>query len=399
MYTRENLKTNIASMVSGTITDADLNTIVNRAVREVLLAADLRSAKRKTTLSPGLFDDVHDYTCPIDLKGMGIIDIRPQINRGRFDQWRLTSTEEFDRMKQDIGLDSSDEPIALNRGQSYTGENLVAIDDFDMIRKLKIARLINDSSVTIDGLNSVGDWAGFGDGENVTADSDDFVKGSACLNWDIGSGGDTTAGIYNSGLTSIDISEFLMGGSIFVWVYIQDTDDITNFILRIGSSSSNYYYMTETTTNEGTSFTTGWNLLRFDLVDKTETGTVDDEDCTYCAIYMTKDAGKVSETDYRFDNIVLRRGEKYAIIYYSKYSWQSNAAVYLENSTDDTDYLNVDTDEMNLIELKAAELGERYLRNQGEANNFRTLFMTDLGKYVLNTPSEALVMTTTYHFT
>jgi len=27
------------------------------------------------------------------------------------------------------------------------------------------------------------------------------------------------------------------------------------------------------------------------------------------------------------------------------------------------------------------------------------LFMTDLGKYVLNTPSEALVMTTTYHFT
>jgi len=382
MYSRTQLKASIATMISGTISDTDLNTIVNRAVREVLLAADLRSAKRKVALSPGLFDDIYDYTCPTDLKGFGIIDIKPQISRGRFDKWRLTDTEEFDRMKQDIG----------------TGENLVAIDDFDMIRKLRISRVISDSSITVDGLNAVGNWAGFGDGGNITKDADNYVKGSACLNWDIGSGGLTTAGIYNEDLTAIDLSDYLTGGSIFVWVYIQDTTDITNFILRIGNSSSNYYHMTETTNNEGTAFVAGWNLLRFDLVDKVETGTVVATNCTYCAIYMTKDAGKVSETDYRFDYIVLKMGEKYNVIYYSKYGWQSNAAVYLENSTADTDYLNVDTEEMNLIELKASELGERYLRNQGEANNFRTLFMDNLVKYTINTPSEALVMITTYHF-
>ncbi len=377
------LKSSIATLISGAILDADLNTIVNRAVREVLLVADLRSAKRKTPLSPNLFNGIYDYACPIDLKSFGIIDIRPQIKRSKSDQWRLTSTEEFDRLKSEIG---------------FSNDNLIAIDDFDMVRKLRISRLIDDYSVVIDRLDDVGNWKGFEDGTNLTKDLGNYVKGSASLNWDISDGGLTMAGIYNDAINHIDISDYLSEGSIFVWAYIPNTDDITNFILRIGNNSSNYYYITITTNNEGTAFTAGWNLLRFDLANKVETGTVNSTDCTYCAVYMTKDVAKVNETDYRFDNIVLKRGEHYDVIYYSKYGWQSIAGAYLENSTADTDYLNYDTDEITLIEYKAAELGERYLRNQGEANNFLNLFKTNLMDYQLKNPSEALLMQTIYHF-
>jgi len=86
VYTRSALKTNISSMVSGIVSDTDQNTILNRAVREVLSDIDMRSMKRKTYLVPNLFSDIYDYAAPSDLKDTGIIDVRPQINRGRHDE-------------------------------------------------------------------------------------------------------------------------------------------------------------------------------------------------------------------------------------------------------------------------------------------------------------------------
>jgi hypothetical protein len=380
MYSRTNLKTNVATMISGTITDTALSTLANRAVREVLMLMDLRSAKRHSSLSPGLCDDIYDYSCPTDLKAMGIIDIKPQINRNKNDQWRLTTGEEFDRLKGD------------------EDENLVTLSDNSMVRKLRLSRHIDDQHIVIDSMDSVGDWVLFGDGTNLTQDVDNRVKGVASINWDISAAGGTTAGIYNASLDVFDISDYLTNGSIFVWVYISSATYLTNFILRVGSSSSNYYSMTATTNNEGTAFVAGWNLIRFDFSGKSETGTVDPDACVYAALYMTKNALKISETDYRFDNLVMKMGERYDVIYYSKYGWQSAAGTFLEDSTADTDLLNYDTDEINLIEHKMAELGERYLRNQNEANNHLTLFTGYSKDYLQRNPSEALLMTTTYHF-
>jgi len=397
MYTRLDLKTSILSMVSGEIKDSDLNAIVNRAVREVLSEIDLHSAKRKATLSPDLFDDIYDYAAPIDLKSGGLIDIRPQIRRGRFDEWRLTTEEEFDRLKKDSRVDRWGDPIKISRSE-WLGESLVAIGESNLIKKIKISRPVQDTSLTIDDLDSVGSWAGYGDGTNITKDSDNYVKGSACLHWDINANGGTTAGIYNDSLERFDISGYLTAGSIFVWAYIPSPTDIVNFKIKIGSDSFNYYTITITANNEGLAFQEGWNLLRFDLVNKVETGTVNNTACTYVAIYMTKDVLKINETDYRFDWLVIKKGEKYEVIYYSKYGWQSNTGIYLENSTADTDYLNYDTDEIRLIEYKGAELGERHLRNHVEADKLLAQYMAYKTDYQLRHPSEAMVITTTYHF-
>jgi hypothetical protein len=209
----------------------------------------------------------------------------------------------------------------------------------------------------------VGDWVVFGDGTNLTRDTENYVKGNASLNWDISAAGGTTAGIQNSLLDDFDISDYAGNGSAFVWAYITSATNLTNFILRIGNDSSNYYAITITATNEGTAFEAGWNLLRFDMVNKAETGAVDKTTCDYVALYMTKAAGKISETDYRFDNLVLKIGDHFNVVYYSKYGWQSNAGVWLENSTADTDLVNCDTDEYGLIIAKYAELCEQHLKN------------------------------------
>ncbi len=233
--TQANLSSDTATLVSGDYTSATFLLIANQAVRSVLSDIDLKSTLRRSVLSPNLFDDVYQYAAPSDLKGYSIVDIQPQINRGRRDYWKLTTPEEFDRYK--------------NQDQ---GTNYVALDSRDGSNLMLLSMDISDSNdFIIDRLDSVGDWEGFGDGENLTADTGDYVKGSGSINWDINADGGTTAGIVNSSLTSFDISDYLMDGSVLVWAYISDTDDLTNFILRLGSSSSNYYSITVTTNNEG----------------------------------------------------------------------------------------------------------------------------------------------------
>jgi hypothetical protein len=360
-YARSTIKTRIATKISGTVSDADLNTILNDAVSEVFSDIDLKSAKRKSALSPNMFDDIYDYTQPTDLKA--IIDIKPQIKRGRMDDWGLTTEEEFDRFKEDNRLDKWGDPINISRSQ-WLGDSIVAISTADFVNKIKISRPINDVSMTISDLDSIGSWVLFGDGTNLTKDIDNYVKGSGCINWDISAAGGTTAGIQNSSLPAFNISD----------------------------------YLTVTTNNEGTAFYAGWNLLRFDFINKSVTGSPTNTACTHVALYMTKATGKISETDYRFDWLVMKKGEHYNLIYYSTYGWQSNAGVWLENATADTDYVNCDNTELKLIEYKASELGERHLRSARVMEMYQ-LYELKKKEYQQANPSEALILTSTYSVT
>ena len=396
-YTRDELSSEITSSASGSFASADFILAVNKAVRFVVLDVDLRGSIRKSALSPNLFEDIFAYSSPSDLKGNKIIDIKPQIDRGRLDNWVLKTAEEFDRTKEDLRTDIYGDPLTTKRATHWFGENIVAVSEREMTKRLLLSRPIDDTETSISGLSSVGDWTAYGDGTNLTQDSSNYVKGSASINWDINADGGTTAGIVNSSLDSFDVSSFLTEGCIFVWAYVTDKTNLTNYKIRIGSGASAYYEITITTNNEGVSFENGWNLLRFDFVDKSTTGTPDDDGCDYVALFMTKDGAKISETDYRFDNLIMKVGDHYDVIYYSKYLWQSSAGTYLENSTDGTDLVNMDTDEVNLIELKTAEYIEKHLKNHNEAKLFKEDYMMARARYVADNQSEAMSLSQQYY--
>ena len=342
-YSYTNLKDQIVDTLSYANAGSSVTVlnVINRACRLVNSEIDLRSAKRRAALSPKVFDDQYDYTCPTDLKDEAIIDIIAQANRSADSDFRLVTPQEFDRKKT-------------------LSKNLVAFSDDDLVRKVRVSADINDTVLAVASFDSLtndgGTWALFGDAENVAADTDNYLEGSGSVKFDISSAGGTTAGLQNTGLTTFDITNYVNNGSVFVWAYINtvvDTgsDGLTNFILRIGNDSSNYYTQTITTTNESAAFAAGWNLLRFDFASMTQTGTVDLDACDYIALYMTKETGKV-DNGYRFDNLTLHTGEYHDIFYYSKYPWQSSAGTYIPNSTTSTDLLNADTDEFELFVMK-----------------------------------------------
>lgn len=382
VFTRTILNTSVKAEIPGGVTTADKDALSNAAVREVLLKIDLRSTKRRAALSPNLFNDAYDYAWPSDAKNWAFIDLVDQINRTKEDTWDIVTAQEFDRRKA-------------------VEDRIVSFASDSMNHRLRISKDVDDLALTASTLDSLtaggGTWVLFGDGENLEADSDNFVKGGGSINWDISSTGGTTAGIQNTGLNTIDITEYTANGSIFVWSYITSTTGLTNFIIRIGTDTSNYFTDTITTDNASNSFVTGWNLLRFDFNGASETGTVTKDTINYIAIYMTKDGGKTSETDYRFDHVIIRRGKYFSLDYYSRYGWQTSGGTWIERSTDDTDLLNAETEEYQIIVQKAIELNLRGLEKDKLANIAEKKYKEMVADYVSWYSSERKTVEETYH--
>lgn len=354
---------------------------INRAARLVVSEIDLRSTKRNSPLASDLFDDVYSYASPSDLKGDSIIDLIPQVNRSTNFRLELVSEQEFD-MKKTIK------------------NNIVAIATDELVKRIKFSGDVLDTILipaTLDSLTADGGtWIAFGDATAVAADTTNFVKGGGSVKFDLVGAG-TTAGISNIGLTAFDITDYINNGSVFIWVYVNSTTNLTDFILRVGNDiTANYYTQTITTTNESASFVNGWNLLRFDFASMTQTGTVAPTTCDSIALYMTKTSGK-SDDGYRVDDISFHTGEIHSVLYYSRYPWQTSAGAFLENSTADTDLINAETDEFELFVWKSKQELFRELRRFDLAKDAQAEYELAKANYKMKNPTEKVTRNRFYY--
>lgn len=363
----------------------DRQVTVNRAVRYVLGDIDFRSTKRSAQLSPNLFEDIYDYGAPSDLKGHGVVDIQKQVNRQSHDSWILVDEMDFDRYKE-----VSDQRIAI---RDFNGSQILRIDGIEGTDNISVH---NCDSVTANGT-----WAVGTDASNITADADNYIKGSASLNFDMATGA-ATGYIENTGMTAVDLTNYDEIGSLFVWVFIPDysdaeADTVTNFILRWGNDTSNYWSRTVTTNNEGLTFYDGWNLLRFDWNGATETGTVAPATIDYLRLTVTKSTSLAADTDWRVDNIVCRRGDIYNVIYYTKFGWTTSGGTYIEESSATTDILFADTDEVEIVGFKASEMAAQERKQFDDVKYFREEYLKAKQRYEYKYPSEALKLYRSYY--
>jgi len=358
-----------------------IRNIINRGARKVISDLDLRTTKRLSSVSK-FFDDVYTYTCPTDLKGNAIVDIIPQGERDTNTSFFLATPERFDRKKS-----------------LYT--NMVAVSDYDFVRKLKVSIDVNEESEVVSEFSSLtqdsGTWTAFSaDSDTLAVDSSNYVTGSSSLSWNINATGGTTAGVYINGINAIDITDYITDGSALVWAYITSTTNLTNYKLRIGSSDANYYELTTTTQADGTAFVAGWNLLKLNFSSKTTTGTPDLDATDYIALYMTKAGAKVSETGYRFDSLQLHSGWYNQVLYYSEFPWQTNANVWIAESTADTDYINANTDELDLFTEACRIEVYRDLKEYDQMKLAQAEYTRLSNNYKLKYPSERLKMEQNY---
>jgi len=399
IYTQDQLKSDVNAKIKGKIgVLVDFQSLLNQGVRQVLTEMDLVSTRRRAALVPNLYAGLFEYAAPTDLKGYGIITIQNQTNSLARD-WGLVPYEQFMR-RQDantIGISNYDgfTKVYLNTVNQNYYYNYNDNSDYNQ-------GLTPNSKTTIAGLDTLssggGTWGEFGDvtSGKVYKDSSNFVEGSGSIRFDINAAGGTTAGIVNTALNSSDMSVyFSQNGFGYVYTYLTSATDITNFILRLGSSDSAYNTMTATSQADGTAFVGGWNLIEFDLSATVLTSTPDNAAVTYSALYMTKAAGKISEVAYRFDYLVLRRGQVNNLYYYSEYGWQTTAGVYLANSTTGSDVLNAGQEEYEVILAKCAELASDEVDEDRSGEKYARRYLMLKSAYEKGHPSESLIMIST----
>jgi hypothetical protein len=352
----------------------------NEVARTVAKDINLASMRRSQLLSPGLFSGVYEYAAPNDLKSSSIIDIPAQAKRSD-GSFTVVPSEQF--------------AVSKEYGD-------IAVSQTNGVKQLLINSQLTDVSEVVSTLESVsanGAWSAFGDAENVNDDIDDYIVGSGSVTFGISAAGGTTAGIENSTIDQFDVTDFLGGNSsLFVYVKINSATGITNFTMRLGSSSSNYYTKTVTARHDGTAFVSGWNLLRFDLSSMSETGSVVDYAIDYCALFMTKDASKVSETSYKFNYAVIKRGVIHKVVYQSNYPWVTAAGVYKLNSTDDADIITANPEEYSVFVLKGIAIGKRRTDfTQKDIKIADDDYKESVKLYMMDNPDEVKTTISSYH--
>lgn len=385
-YTVADLKANLTGVLHGTTTNqvTGLDVLIDRAARKFLEDIDPIETVRIAQISPSIFSQVYDYTCPTDLKGDRIIDIRPQVNRYPSNQFIQKYNADFDANKSNnLFLEQPNFTIQWNNA----------------VKTIRIEKNII-SPLIVNGVNTLtdnGTWSTGGDATDLVVDNLNYVYGGGSLRFDV-SGAGTSAYLENDDMMSVDLSRDEGQGVEFLWVYIPDVSIVTNFILRWGSSSSDYWTVTTTSAFNSTAFQNGWNLLSFSWNGATSVGSPDASDITYARLELTYDG--TADTDFRFNSLTSQLGAIYEIEYYSKYLFRSSAGIWQETVADDTDIINLDTDSYNIFfSLVALYCAQQV---QGKNSAFDAQFFTneyEMGKnrYQQKIKSQVLKPKTTYY--
>jgi len=386
-YSISDLKTELAAVFHGTTLNKviALDSLINRAARQLVGDVDPMETKRITEISNALYDKVYDYPLPADLKGDRIIDIRPQVNRTLRDRFFQTYNQAFDLSKSWI-----------NNSGEFTINYNTSVKSVRIAANLLPSDLINE----VDSITDNGTWAVGGTASNLALDQLYFVAGNGSLGFTLDAGADPSTGyIENSTMTAIDLSVNESQGALFAYVYIPDPSAVTSCSLRWGSDAANYWTRTVVDAQNSTAFQRGWNLLRFDWSGATMVAAPDSSAINYLRFSVTYNG--VEQTHVRLNNITAQLGSIYEIEYYSKYLFRSSTTgTYQETILDDADLINLDTDSYNMFfNLVAYYVSQQ---TQGSNANFDSSFFkkeydTTRIRYVAKIKSETIKPQQTYY--
>jgi hypothetical protein len=302
---------------------------INAGVRKAV-GVPLKTLRRTYPVPIRLLDEIYSYTAPSDVQGHKIIDLNPiaKVRSSRF-EWNNVHSSLFERYKS-------------------SGRAILCVTSNGNQRILKANVSGNENSTIISELDSItdgGTWAIVGTASNLETDSTTFLHGNGSVKFDIGVG--TQDGIDVTLTSASDIKDYVADGSAYVSVSLPSISGVTGVTVRLGSSSSAYLECSVTSDISGNNIIEGFNTFRLKLSDGTETGTPDYEDIDYAAVLIDKDTTTL--TGVRIDKLMVGAGTQHTLDYYSRFGWQSATGTWKENSTLDTDVLNAEQEEFDLI--------------------------------------------------
>lgn len=373
-YAVSDIISDLAGALHGTTVNkiTNLGGLMTRAAREFLLDCNPIETKRIAQLGQ-VFNSVYDYAAPVDLKGVQVIDIRPQAGRWPSDQYEQAFARWFDAHKR------SNWNNAFNV-QHDTG-----------VKSLRIEAPTLTTPVTITDTSSTTGWAVGGTASNLSVDTTFNVAGGGALQFDVTTG---TGYIEISTLSALDMTTHVGIAKEFWWVYLPSVPTSVN--VRLGSdTTANYYTFSATAQANGNAFIVGWNQIGVSWVGLTATGspTITAYDSVRFSIVAT-----ASMVGVKFCFLSSAIGQYMEMLYYSKYLFSLNGTwketVTDPSFADQTTIVNLDTESFALYFNKLCFLLSQQLMGadaQKDGQFFLQAYKDGLKRYTAMYKSETLL--------
>lgn len=385
-YSIQTLLNDISGVTHGTTTNKIPNIFgaINRAARQVLQDVDPKETQRILALAQ-VFNSVYDYPVPADVKGDRIIDLRPQAGRTPNDIFVQGYSQDFDAYKN---VSLANKIIT----QWNTG-----------VKTLRIEAPTIKSPLTLCDTSTITGWTATVGAQNISLDTSFNVAGGGAIQFDLAAGS-ASGSIQISNLSPVDVTGHVNIDTEFYWAYLPTGASITSFNLKWGSDyTANYYTLTVTTTQQGTAFQNGWNIIAVPWVSATKVGTP--VITAFDSVQLTVAYNSTLQTGLKFCNLTSNPGFIFELQYYSKYLFRNPLTnVFQETvvdvATDGNTIINLDTDSYNLLFNKTAMYTAQSLQGadaEYDATFWDSEYQTALARYKGLNPSETMLKGSTYY--
>jgi len=333
------LKADLSGILHGTTLNeiTNITGVINRSGHQVLLDIDPQETKRILPFANPIYGEIYDYALPVDVKGDRVIDIFPQVNRTPDERFNQDYAQSFDLAK------------------GWTFQPNFNINFNNSIKTIRInAPWLNPGTIlnNVDSIVGNGTWVAGSSASNLSVNNTNFYNNLSSLSFDLAALG-STGTLTNSTMTSLDISSQELQSALFFYTYLPTAANFSSVELRWGSSPTDYWSQVLTTTSENTAFQNGWNLMQANWNTATITGSPNASAVNYLQVIWTYNGTAMNGV--LLSSIISKMGLILQIKYYSKYLFRDYLTnVFKENTTADTDIINLDTEAYNIMLYQTA---------------------------------------------
>ncbi len=374
-----NLKDSVAGILQGTNLDnvTNLNGVLERGARVLAQQADVPESSGRQNYM--FYDMVTNYPAPSTIFGGALVDIRPQ---------------GVDRLPSDIVIKR---PIELfDRTKTYIVNGYEVTFEWNMgVGTMRVAQNKAQQAVILDGMSDASSWTPSGGITTLYDDTSTFYSEPGSIRFNLPS----TGAISKTLSTPIDLENYEGVASVFLAMRLPATD-LTSVTLRLGSSSTNYVEVTQTTGFLGAWQASDFQLTQFDLSTATTTGTPDFTNLDYLYLSFVPSTAMVN---VRVGNLFAAQPSAHQVLFQSSAIFLSNGTLSNTISNDDDEIVLNDAAYTLLEYIEAWEIAQQNGAQVAQVVLDRIqakLYDKDIGlvpKYRTDNPSEELRQIGSYY--
>lgn len=357
-YTVYDLETDVRKKIHGGEV-SDLQGSLDEGRRNMIGNIKPPEMVRSVYMEQALYDQVNKYAVAEDVKYDNVLEVKMLSAYRNVDTLQhpldLVYRRQFDQKRR-----NAKNVLAIS---NENGVKYAMIYHPKGLRKCQHL-LVND----VNSLNQNGSWNIGGNVVNLRLDQLNHITGRASLLFDI-NGSSDTGFIENHTMQSVDISDYLNVGACFAWLSLPIPQNMVSVQLTLGSNAADLttdiYYATVNQPHDNNQFINAWNLLKYMLNNLNYIGNPNPKAIVYVRLDFTTKKQPIPNCN--LDNIVVRKGVVYEMLYNSQYCLiDAQSRAWKQRTTTNSDIIVLEEDSYQILMLETALVEQKYLY----ANNF-----------------------------